>query len=425
MTKIQLLRLFSIFTAILVGFWLPLRVIGFSIESSVELSLDFLISLAAVVNLYLHFKVHQIDPRKWQNWIQLTVILDLICLMPFLLIEDGLLKDKDSSLVFLNLLTARHVWKIKDFLHEFDNLKPIVYRLVPLGMMMPLLVHLIACGWIALGSGTAGPDPDKALEYVKAFYWSMTTLTTVGYGDISAKTPLQMIYASITQLIGVGVFGFVLSNVASLLSRLDAAREHHMDNIDQIETFMNSYRIPVTIRSKVRAYYHYIWKEHKGRIDRSLLERLPNKLQAEINFSINQSVIERVAFLKAASRELIEDIMLALDHRVFVPGERIFRAGDPGDCLYMIHAGTVDILTSSGEPIAELNEGAVFGEMALISEGPRNATVICKSYCDLYALPKVEFMRIIQAYPDFKETLQNVMLERQSANKSDTFPKAV
>jgi Cyclic nucleotide-binding domain/Ion channel len=287
--------------------------------------------------------------------------------------------------------------------------------LVPIGMMMPLLVHLIACGWIALGSGTAGPDSDRAMEYVRAFYWAMTTLTTVGYGDISAKTAYQMIYASMTQLVGVGVFGFVLSNVASLLSRLDAAREHHMDNIDQMETFMSSYHIPVQTKSKVRSYYHYMWKKHKGRMDKSMLNQLPNKLQSEINFSINQAVIQRVEFLSSASQELLEDIMLVLDHRVFVPGERIFRAGDPGDCLYMVHSGTVEILSPEGSHIANLNDGAVFGEMALISEGPRTATARSTTYCDLYALPKLEFDRIVTAYPDFKAHMHDVMLARQSA----------
>lgn len=252
----------------------------------------------------------------------------------------------------------------------------------------------------------------------------MTTLTTVGYGDISAKTPVQMIYAAITQLVGVGVFGYVLSNVASLLSRLDAAREHHMDNLDQIETFMSSYRIPVHVRSKVRSYYHYVWKEHKGRMDRSLIDRLPHKLQSELNFSINQTVIEKVAFLNTASRDLLEDIMLALDHVVFVPGEKLFKAGDHGDCLYMIHAGEVEILTAEGSHIATLKEGAVFGEMALISDGPRTATAKAVTYCDLYALPKEKFNHIIDSYPDFKSHMNEVMSKRQSKPAKAIVPKA-
>lgn len=414
MANIQSMRLFSIVSALMVGFWLPLKLIGFEILVSTELYLDTLVSVAAAANIYLYFVTRDLSPKKFQNWLNLSVLLDLVCMMPLLLIQDALLKDSNFSLVFLNLVAVRHVWKIKDYRDEFHNLEPIVYRLVPLAMMLPILVHLIACGWIALGSGSADVNEDQLLTYVKAFYWAMTTLTTVGYGDIVAKTMLQMIYAALTQIIGVGVFGYILSYVASLLSRLDAARENHMDNLDQIEAFMNSYHIPVDVKSKVRAYYHYIWKEHKGRMDKSLIDRLPNKLQSELNFSINKVVIERVSFLKDASRELLEDIMLALDHRVFVPCERIFRAGDPGDCLFMIHAGQVEILTANGDHIAFLNEGAVFGEVSLIEDGPRTATVLAKSYCDLYVLPKAEFNKIVEVYPDFKNHLHDVMIERKN-----------
>jgi hypothetical protein len=414
MSKVQYLRLFSILNALLVGFWLPLRMIGFSIPAVAELSFDLMISAASAVNIYVHFKKHDVNPRDWKSWFSLSVFLDLICLLPFMFIEDEFLGATSTGLIFFNLLTARHSWKIKEFLDEFDNLKPIVYRLLPLALMMPLLVHLIACGWIALGSGSAGPDPDKYLEYVKAFYWAMSTLTTVGYGDITAKTPGQMFFATGTQLVGVGVFGFVLSNVAGFLSRLDAAREHHMDNLDQAETFMHSYKIPDATKSKVRAYYHYVWKEHRGYMDKSVMADLPAKLQSELNFAINQSIITKVSFLNDASTEMLEDIMLALDHRLCVPGERIFRAGDHGDRLYMIHAGQIDILTADNKHIASLGEGAVFGEMALISEAPRSASARAASYCDLYTLPKEDFARIIDSYPAFKAHLEEVMQSRRA-----------
>lgn len=409
--------MFSIISALVVGFWLPLKMIGLNFNSTIDLLLDFLISCAAAVNIYIHFfGAKRIDIRDWKNWLHVGVLADFVCLLPLMLIQDTLFSGVNISLVFFNLLTARHIWKIKDFLDEFHSLKPIVYRLVPLAMTMPLMVHLIACAWMALGSGTVGPDNDKLLEYVKAVYWAMTTLTTVGYGDIAAKTPYQMLFAAFTQLTGVGIFGFILSNVASLLSRLDAAREHHMDNLDQIETFMNSYDIPVNVKSKVRAYYHYIWKEHKGRLDKSLLAHLPNKLQSELNFSINKAVIERVPFLQSASPELLEDVMLALDHRVYVPGERIFRAGETGDCLYMIHSGLVDILDPSGGHLASLGSGAVFGEIALISDSPRTATALSKTFSDLYALSRADFYRIVEAYPSFKAHLEEIMIERRSVS---------
>ena len=293
-------------------------------------------------------------------------------------------------------------------------MQPVVYRLLPLAIMMPILVHLTACGWIALGSGTAGPDSDKVFEYVKALYWSFSTLTTVGYGDISAKTAPQMLFASLTQVIGVGVFGFILSNVASLLSRLDAAREHHMDSRDKIETYMKSHQIPPNLRSKVRSFYHYLWTHHRGYSDHSLLEDLPYKMRSEMFLFINKSIIEKVAFLKGASSELLEDLMNEMKPVIFVPEERIFSAGADGHEMYFIHNGQVKIISRDGSVIATLSDGAFFGEMALVTDGKRSAHAKAVTYCDVYTLSKEAFQRVLNTHPDFRNHIEEVMRSRST-----------
>jgi voltage-gated potassium channel len=377
-----------------------------------EIGFDLLISAASIVNVYLYFAEKKLNFKKPASWLHLGLWIDVLCVLPFSLIEFIWFGKSAPALLFLNLLTARHIFKIKKFLDAFDGLQPIVYRLVPLAFTMPLLVHLLACGWIALGSGTAGPDPDKVTEYVKAIYFTFTTLTTVGYGDIAAKTVGQMLFANFTQIVGVAVFGFVLSNVASLLSRIDAAREHHMDNLDRVETFMRLHDIPTETKSKIRSYYHYLWTAHKGYRDTTLVEDLPVKIQSELYFHINKNIIEKVPFLKGASQDLLEDLMNELEPRIFVPGERIFRIDEPGDALYFIQHGSVDILNRENKPLAILEEGAFFGEMAILSDKPRSATAMAGTFCDVYLLHKDAFQRVINSYPEFRQHIEETIKAR-------------
>lgn len=405
MGLLQYLRAFSVAGAFLVGFWLPLRLIGFVISTPLEIAFDLLVSAVAGINVYLHFK-----QREKHG---LGLVLDVICMLPFSLIALAVFDQATSWLLLFNLLCARHIRQIKPYLDQFDSLQPITYRLVPIFLTLPLLVHLVACGWIALGSGTAGPDADSALAYVKAIYWSFTTLTTVGYGDISAKTAPQMLYTCAVQVVGVGVFGFILSNVASLLSRMDAAREHHMDNLDKIETFMRMHRIPVAMKAKTRAYFHYLWMNKKGYKDRSLIENLPAKLQSELLLFVNKPIVEKVPFLKGATPELIEDLMDKLEPRIFVPGERIFHVDEPGDALYFIQSGEVEIRGRQGASIAKLGDGAFFGEMALMNDKPRSATAVATGFCDAYLLHKKSFDQVVKAYPDFKSHLEQIVQERK------------
>jgi hypothetical protein len=415
MSWLQYLRFSSILTSILIGLWFPIRLIGYRPIASVEVGFDLLVSLISIVNIYLYFKENQKKPSDMKAWLSASVLLDALCVLPLSLIEFWWLGTTNEILLFINLLCARHIFRIKSFLDQFDSLQPIYYRLIPLVFTMPILVHLLACGWIALGSGSAGPDPDKVFEYVKALYWTFTTLTTVGYGDIVAKTSSQMFYAAGAQILGVAVFGYVLSNVASLLSRVDAAREHHMDNLDRVETFMRMHKIPDNLRLKTRAYYHYMWTNRKGYQDDTLLKDLPHKIQSELFFFINQSIIAKVPFLRGAQQELLEDLMNELEPRIFVPGEKIFRADEPGDALYFIQSGSVEILDRQGQALAALHEGAFFGEMALLEDKPRSATARATGFCDVYLLHKNSFERVIEAYPEFRHHMEEVMRSRTDA----------
>lgn len=400
--------------AFFVGFWLPLRMIGYIPEMEVEIFFDLLVSGISVINLFLYFKERDKKFKVLKDWMNIGVFFDLICLLPLSLFAFIIFEVQVDWLLLLNLLAVRHVYRIKGFLDHFDSLSPIIYRLIPLVISLPLLVHLLSCSWIALGSGTIGPDADKSLEYVRALYWSFTTLTTVGYGDIAAKTIPQMLFACFVQVTGVGVFGFILSNVASLLSRSDAAREHHMDNLDKIETFMKTHHIPRDLRANVRAYYHYLWTSKKGYNDDSLLEGLPGKIQSELFYHINKTIIEKVPFLREAEKDLVDDLMQELQPRICVPGEKIFRVGDHGDALYLVHSGSIEVLNAENKRIANLGEGAFFGEMSLISNKPRSATVRADSFCDLYVLHKDSFDRVTEAYPHFKAHIEEIMRVRAS-----------
>ena len=410
--SILFLQIFSVLSSLLIGIWIPFRLLGNFPSTTLNICFDLLVPIVSGINVYFHLKEMKHLRNHGKSKISLGFILDVINSIPASLVLDVFFQSHITVLLVLALFTARHVRKIKAFLDHFGHLEPLTYRLVPIFVVMPVLLHLIACGWIALGSGTSGPDPDKVFEYVKAVYWSFTTLTTVGYGDISAKTLPQMIFTCGIQVIGIGMFGFILSNVASLLARKDAAREHHVDNLDKVENFMRSHHIPNMTRAKVRSYYHYMWRTKQGYRDSSVMDELPKKIQSELFFHINKPVLDRVPFLKCASHDLVEDLMNELEERVCIPGERIFKIGDHGDAMFFIYKGAVDVIIANDTVVASLDEGSFFGEMALLSDGKRMATVRAKDFCDLYVLSKESFGKVSAKYPEFLSHMKEVMAQR-------------
>ena len=73
--------------------------------------------------------------------------------------------------------------------------------------------------------------------------------------------------------------------------------------------------------------------------------------------------IEKVSFLKDASRELVQDLSMKLRPIVFTPGDVIVRAGEQGRLIYFISNGSVDVISEDGKTIQTLSDGDFFGEL--------------------------------------------------------------
>jgi len=93
------------------------------------------------------------------------------------------------------------------------------------------------------------------------------------------------------------------------------------------------------------------------------------------------------------------------------PGEVLFREGDDGDRMYVVLEGQVDIRV--GESIVEqAGQGSIVGEMALIDEGPRAASVVAATICRLVAVDRARFHALIQSNPAFATHVMKVLVDR-------------
>jgi putative ABC transport system ATP-binding protein len=107
----------------------------------------------------------------------------------------------------------------------------------------------------------------------------------------------------------------------------------------------------------------------------------------------------------------LTDVAEKTTKRRFVAGDVIIREGDPGDDFFLISDGNVDVIRSDHE-IATLGQGDFFGEAALISGEPRNATVVARTDLETYALGKSDFRSAVEASQSFRDQLYRVYFLR-------------
>ena len=93
------------------------------------------------------------------------------------------------------------------------------------------------------------------------------------------------------------------------------------------------------------------------------------------------------------------------------PGEVLFRAGDPGDSMFVVLEGALEIRV--GDKVVEnAVRGAIIGEMALIDQSPRGAMVVVKENSKLVKIDQRRFHFLIQQNPFFATHVMKVIADR-------------
>jgi len=326
--------------------------------------------------------------------------IDLLAAIPFKLFSSATILPLVQLAKLARVAQRMRQWRH----HEVQHAN--VLRLAFFAYWLLLTAHWLACGWLALGGNTTLADQvvvDGFRRYLRALYWSVTTLSTIGYGDLTPLTDPQIAFTMVVMFLGVAIYGYVIGNVTSLLANIDLAKRHYLENMERLTAFMRYRNIPPTLQRRLRDYYAYLWDNQLGGYaESSVLADLPDSLRTEVALFLRRDFIEHAPLFKGASHELVREMALQLCPVVFTPGDYIIRTGQYGRHMYFISRGTVEIIAADGHTVMDtLTDGAFFGEVALLFSQPRNASARAVDYCDLYTLDKDTFDRVLAQYPDF------------------------
>ena len=151
-------------------------------------------------------------------------------------------------------------------------------------------------------------------------------------------------------------------------------------------------------------------------------DRIINMVDGRIssNVQVKESVRICEFLLKCHAFETLTPTALSnvadkMRRERFPSGTKIIRQGDEGERFYIIRTGSANVFHNGAggqDLVATLGEAEFFGEAALITGGPRNATVVASTDIELYTLDKADFRAAIESSVTFKEQLLRVLFQR-------------
>ncbi|CAD7969904.1 unnamed protein product [Amoebophrya sp. A120] len=294
-----------------------------------------------------------------------------------------------------------------------------------------LLGHVLGCFWFLILESNSTTDlhvdisDDIMVKQQTLHSWYLFGLREGVYiltGRVRpAFSDQEMTLLSLMSPTGSFFFAIVSANCTVLLSRLDAVKRKHHEQMCFVRSAMTSLNLPDDLRSRIEKYHLFLAIHHNLNAYNSLFQGLSVQLFTELKATIYDKLFRNAPFFRNAPEEFIHSIVLALEETTFSPGENVIIQGEIGAEMYWILRGRCDVIDSSGiRVVATLCENNFFGEVALLVQTPRLCSVRAATYSLLAQITRDKFLPIIDEFPQqkqyFIERIRSYQLEQSKDN---------
>lgn len=331
------------------------------------------------------------------------------------------------------LLKLLRVYRLHDFIMKLEvefNIHHGYSRMIKIVLLILLVTHMVGCLWFLIGIDNDDgmnqgwvyryslDQSPRYAQYIAAMYWAFSTLTTVGYGDISARTPQEQTYSMLMMLVGVTWYAFIISSISAIMSSFDAKNKALREKMVCVQEFIRTTKLPRDLAVQVRGFFEFKGKSkhafHSSNYDvDELLDELGSGLRAEILMHLERHLIDKIPFLQDKVPQFVADCVSMFLPMVFNEGDFIVKEGTQADEMYFLVKGTAGVFYGS-KLVAVVSEGSYFGEIGCLMGGIRRAGVKAFQTCELQALSRRNLNILLVEYPEVADELKQVARDRAS-----------
>nr|XP_043873259.1 potassium voltage-gated channel subfamily H member 8 [Solea senegalensis] len=254
----------------------------------------------------------------------------------------------------------------------------------------------------ALG-GALGGGPSMRSSYVTSLYFALSSLTSVGFGNVSANTDSEKIFSICTMLIGALMHAVVFGNVTAIIQRMYSRRSLYHTRTKDLKDFIRVHRLPKALEQRMLECFQTTWSVNNGIDVSELLKDFPDELRADIAMHLNKELLQLPLF-ESASRGCLRSLSLIIKTSFCAPGEFLIRQGDALQAIYFVCSGSMEVLKDN-TVLAILGKGDLIGSDSLTKEQviKTNANVKALTYCDLQYISLKGLREVLRLYPEYAQ----------------------
>uniref|UniRef100_A0A1I8FXG6 Cyclic nucleotide-binding domain-containing protein n=1 Tax=Macrostomum lignano TaxID=282301 RepID=A0A1I8FXG6_9PLAT len=250
-------------------------------------------------------------------------------------------------------------------------------------------------------------------QYTWALFKAMSHMLSIGYGQHPPTSISEAWITIVSMMTGSSCYALFVGHAAALIQSFDTSKRMYREKFKQVEEYMAYRKLPRALRQRIANYYEH---RYQGKMfnENDILSELSECLREQIINYNCRALVAAVPFFTYADQDFVSEVVTRLKYEVFQPGDLIIKEGTIGTKMYFIQEGIVDIITKDGEVATSLSDGSYFGEICLLTNARRVASVRAETYCNLYSLERENFLSVLDNYPLMRRTMESVAAERLS-----------
>ncbi|XP_053568361.1 potassium voltage-gated channel subfamily H member 1 [Bombina bombina] len=432
------------------------------------LVVDSIVDVIFLVDIVLNFHTTFVgpagevisDPKLIRmNYLKTWFVIDLLSCLPYDVINafenvDEGISSLFSSLKVVRLLRLGRVARKLDHYIEYG-----AAVLVLLVCVFGLAAHWLACIWFSIGdyevinedtdtlrneswlvqlgisigtpyrfnvtgSGKWEGGPSKDSVYISSLYFTMTSLTSVGFGNIAPTTDGEKIFAVAMMMIGSLLYATIFGNVTTIFQQMYANTNRYHEMLNSVRDFLKLYQVPKGLSERVMDYIVSTWSMSRGIDTEKVLQICPKDMRADICVHLNRKVFKEHPAFRLASDGCLRALAMEFQTVHCAPGDLIYHAGESIDTLCFVVSGSLEVIQDD-EVVAILGKGDVFGDVFWkeTTLAPSCANVRALTYCDLHVIKRDALLKVLEFYTAFSHSFSRNLILTYNLRKRIVFRK--
>ncbi|OIV99937.1 hypothetical protein TanjilG_26275 [Lupinus angustifolius] len=389
----------------------------------------FLTFFVAFINKSTYLLVDDQKQIAWK-YTRTWLAFDVISTVPSELIQKISPKPLQSYGLF-NMLRLWRLRRVSDFFSRMEKDRNYNYfhvRCVKLICITLFAVHCAACFYYLVAARYHDPKRtwigatmDNFLEqslwtrYVTSMYWSITTLTTVGYGDLHPVNSSEMIFDIFYMLFNLGLTAYLIGNMTNLVVHGTSRTRKFRDAIQAASSFAQRNQLPARLQDQMLAHLCLKFRtDSEGLQQQESLDCLPKAIRSSISHYLFYSLVDKVYLFRGVSNDLLFQLVSEMKAEYFPPKEDVILQNEAPTDFYILVTGAVDLVVLKNgveHVVGEAKTGDLCGEIGVLCYKPQHFTVRTKRLSQLLRLNRTTFLNIIKANVGDGTIIMNNLLQ--------------